>query len=73
MSIVKPITVAELIAHLTTFPQDLPVAYQLHSEQCLLGLDDVNVVKLQAPRPDGWVHDERPDRPAQDYVLFPGN
>ncbi len=69
----KPITVAELIAHLQTLPHDLPVAYQLHSEQILMELDDISIEWLQEARPDGWVHDKRPDRPAVPYVVFPGN
>lgn len=69
----KPITVAELIQHLQTLPQELPVAYQLHSEQVLMELSDITVEQLQEARPDGWVHDKRPDRPAVQYVVFPGN
>ena len=69
----KPITVAELIAHLQTLPQQLPVAYRLHSEQILMELDDVSVEWLQEARPDGWVHDKRSDRPAVRYVVFLGN
>jgi hypothetical protein len=70
---VKPVTVAELIAHLSTLPQDLPVAYQLHSETCLLELHDIFIDKLQPARPDGWVHSARSDKPAIEYVVFPGN
>jgi hypothetical protein len=70
---VKPITVAELIAHLQTLPQDLPVAYKLFSEQCLLELQDVKVVELSPVRPDGWIHNARPDTPSVTYLCFPGN
>lgn len=66
-------TVAELIEFLRKQPQDALVAYQLHSEQCLLEDGSVRVVKLCAPRPDGWIQNERPDMPSQTYVLFPGN
>lgn len=69
----KPVTVADLIAHLQTLPQDLPVAYEIHSEQCLLELSDITIEQLQEARPDGWVHHKRPDRPAVQYVVFPGN
>jgi len=68
-----PVTVAELIEHLQTLPQHLPVAYCMHSEYCLLELGDVSVKRLQAARPDGWVHDKRPDKPDVEYVVFPGN
>jgi hypothetical protein len=73
MNDVKPVTVAELIQHLQSLPSHLPVAYQLHSEMCLLELNDLEVIKAQAPRPDGWVHDARPDKSTIEYVLFPGN
>lgn len=66
-------TVAELINILKKFPKDLPVAYGLYSEQVLLQSDKVRVAELSKPRPDGWIHDARPDKPTQKYVLFPGN
>jgi hypothetical protein len=68
-----PATVADLVAHLLTLPQHLPVAYQRHSEQCLLELNDVRVEQFCEARPDGWVQNKRPDMPAVSYVLFPGN
>lgn len=67
------VTVAELIKHLETFPQDLPVAYNLYSEQCLLELDDVRVEEHCVARDDGWVQRARPDMPKIPYLLFPGN
>lgn len=67
------ITVARLIAHLQTLPQTAPVAYRLHSEQILMELKDIHVKKLCKEREDGWVHDARPDKPTQTYVVFPGN
>lgn len=67
------ITVAQLIAHLKTLPQEAPVAYGLHSEQCLMEMDQIDVVELGVARPDGWVHNVRPDKPTITYVLFPGN
>jgi len=70
---IKPVTVANLVAHLQTFPPYLPVAFQRFSEACLLELDDLKVELAQPPRPDGWVHDARPDKPCQDYLIFPGN
>ena len=68
-----PITVKDLTVHLCKLPQDLPVAYRLHSEHCLLTLDDIEVRKLCEARRDGWVHDARPDKPTIEYVVFPGN
>ena len=65
-------TVAELIAFLQTQPQDIQVAYCLHSEQCLMQLEDIGVLDACAPRPDGWIQDKRPDMPTQRYLLFPG-
>jgi len=66
-------TVAELIEHLKTFPQDLPVAFQCYSEQALMKPGDIAIKQCQPPRKDGWVHDARPDRPSVPYLVFPGN
>ena len=66
-------TVAELIAMLQTQPQDVQVAYQIFSEQCLLEADDVRLVEACKPRDDGWIQDKRPDKETQTYLLFPGN
>jgi hypothetical protein len=66
-------TVKELIDFLQTQPQHLPVAYRLYSEQCLLRANAIKIASLCIPRPDGWVHDSRPDKPTQEYLLFPGN
>ena len=66
-------TVKELIELLQTKPQDLLVAYDLYSEQVLLEADDIRIKTLCEPRPDGWVHDKRPDKPTREYLIFPGN
>jgi hypothetical protein len=66
-------TVAELIAYLQTQPQDLQVAYRLYSEQCLLGVKDIELKEACTPRPDGWIQDKRKDMPTQLYLMFPGN
>ena len=66
-------TVRELIELLQTKPQDLPVAYQIFSEQCLLEADDIRIRALCIPREDGWVADSRPDKPTREYLVFPGN
>lgn len=66
-------TVKDLIELLQKQPQDLQVAYLLHSEQCLMDADDIGIVELCQPRPDGWIQDKRPDMPTQLYVMFPGN
>jgi len=66
-------TVAELIAHLQTQPQDLQVAYCLHSEFALMYVDEIQIMELCEPRPDGWIHRARPDKPKQSYLVFPGN
>ena len=65
--------VSELIQLLQTFPQDLPVAYDLHSEQCLMEPGDIRTENLCLPRADGWVPNKRPDKPTQTYLVFPGN
>lgn len=69
----KPITVSDLVAYLQTQPQDLPVAYCLYSEYALMDIDEIHVLELCAPRPDGWIHNSRPDKPTQKYIVFPGN
>jgi hypothetical protein len=65
--------VSELIQLLQAFPQDLLVAFDLHSEHCLLEPRDIRIATHCRPRKDGWVHNKRPDKPAQDYLMFPGN
>lgn len=66
-------TVRELIEFLKTQRQDLPVAFRLHSEQCMLETKDIVVKKLCAERPDGWVANARPDKELCDYLVLPGN
>lgn len=66
-------TVKELIEFLQTQPQDIQVAYGLYSEQILLKVADISIFEGCEPRPDGWVHDKRPDMTTQTYLLFPGN
>jgi len=67
------ITVAELIEHLQKQPQDMLVAYQCWSEQCLLETADIEVMTLCEARPDGWIQSKRPDMPTREYLVFPGN
>lgn len=69
----KAMTVAELIEFLKTQRLDLPVAYRCCSEWVLMEADDIGVTHLCHPRPDGWVHDHRPDKPSMEYLVFPGN
>ena len=66
-------TVKELIKLLKTKPQDLQVVYGIYSEQLLLEEKDITIEKLCEPRPDGWVQNERPDKPSIEYLVFPGN
>jgi hypothetical protein len=66
-------TVAEFIEFLKTQPQDILVAYKMHSEQCLLEPDDMYVGKLTHARPDGWIQNARWDMPLKDYLILPGN
>lgn len=66
-------TVSELIEFLKKQPQDLQVVYQLYSEQCILQAREITVRELGEQRPDGWVHDARPDKPKRLYLSFPGN
>lgn len=64
-------TVAELIELLQKQPQELLVVYEKHSEQRLLNADEIKIVELCEPRPDGWVQDKRPDMPHRTYLLLP--
>jgi hypothetical protein len=66
-------TVAELIEFLQKQPQDLLVAYEKYSEQCLLNADEISIVELCEPRPDGWIQHKRSDMPHRTYLLLPGN
>ncbi len=66
-------TTAELIKLLQTMPQDLPVAYALYSEYCLLDAEDIKVMVLGKARPDGWVSLVRTNNEHVDYLVFPGN
>ena len=68
-----PMTVADLIHLLQQKPQHLPVAYKCYSEYDLLDANDISVMNLRIPRDDGWVHHARPDKPQQEYLVFPGN
>ena len=65
--------VKELIEFLQKQQQDLPVAFRLFSEQCLLEEKDIHIEILSAARPDGWVPNRRDNIPTQTYLLFPGN
>ena len=65
--------VHELIELLRTYPQDLPVAYSCCSEQVLMEADQIEIQNLCEARPDGWIQNERPDKPTTQYVLLPGN
>lgn len=66
-------TVEELIEILKEYPQDLPVVYERYSEYALMQEEEIGIYELGLPRNDGWVHDARPDKPIQQYVVFPGN
>lgn len=66
-------TVKQLIAYLEKQPQHLPVIYRCYSEWAILTEEEIRIANLCAPRPDGWVHDSRPDKKTCEYLAFPGN
>lgn len=66
-------TVGELIAILQSKPQELHVVYRCCSEWCMLEADDIEIKALCHPRPDGWVHDKRPDKETMEFLTLPGN
>ena len=65
--------VKELISFLKKKPQDLPVAYRIYSEQCLLDERDITIEENCVARPDGLVQQKRDDKKCCDYLMFPGN
>jgi hypothetical protein len=67
------VKVKELIAFLQQLDPEMLVAYKCYSEQVILEADEIELKRLSWPRPDGWVHDARPDKPTTEYLLFPGN
>lgn len=62
--------VKDLIAQLQTYDPEMLVISSLHSEYILLSDLSVDLGKAQPPRPDGWVHRARPDKPTQDYIII---
>lgn len=64
------ITVAQLVAHLLTLPQDLPVAHSLYSDYVETELSDINIFSACVGRHDGIVQSARPDKPAIDYLIL---
>lgn len=62
-------TVAELIELLKKQPQELQVAYAVHSEFCLMDERDIRIEVACPPRPDGWVARSRRDWPSQQYLM----
>jgi len=65
--------VKDLIKFLERQNQEMLVAYEIYSEQCLLKEDNMNVKTLCEPRPDGWVANKRGDKPSVEYLVFDGN
>lgn len=68
------ITVAQLIEKLKEFDPSLLVAYRKYSDWALLDLNDLIIEAGQPPREgDGYISLPRPDKPQQQYLMFPGN
>lgn len=65
--------VHELKELLSSFPDDMDIAYKLYSEHCILEVTAIKILRLGETRPDGWVHDSRPDKETIEYLVFPGN
>lgn len=65
--------VKDLIEVLKKQDQNLPVAYYCYSEMCMLEEGDLDVVQACEQRNDGWIANERPDKPKTPYLVFPGN
>jgi hypothetical protein len=60
---------------LEQYPEDMLIAYAIHSEYALMEPKDISVVKMQPARPDGWIHTYPRDKTSKtiDYLTFPGN
>ena len=69
----EQLTVKELIELLQTYPQDILVARELFSEKVLVEEGNFCIEEHCPPRNDGWVHEKRPDRPTQKYLVIAGN
>ena len=65
--------VSQLIEYLKEFPQELDVVFRCFSESRIINKEDITIKTLSVEREDGWVHDERPDKPTKNYLQFPGN
>lgn len=60
--------VYELIEALKDMPQDLEIVIPKYSENCTFDKEDLELVELCEARPDGWVHDKRPDKTVYEYL-----
>lgn len=68
----KPyMTVKDLITELMEYDLDTPVCYKQWSEHCLLDEGQLELRNFCEPRDDGWIHDFRPDKATQPYVVLP--
>ncbi len=68
-------TVKDLIRELKKYPENMLIAYDIHSECSLMEPSDIRVVKMQPARADGWIHTYPRDKDAEtvEYLVFPGN
>lgn len=66
-------TVQELIQVLQMCPQDLVVAYEKYSDQCVMDPEELKIISACEPDSRGWIQNARPDKPQQKYLMFPGN
>ena len=68
-----PLTVGTLKQLLKKYDNDIKIAFSQHSEYVVMEEDDIATQMACAPRPDGWVQRKRPDKPTEEYLVFPGN
>ena len=66
-------TVADLIQFLQTHPKDMPILFRQYSDYTILQEDQICIEEHGLPRSDGYVPSQRPDKPSQKYLVFPGN
>jgi hypothetical protein len=75
---ITKMTVKELIEHLKTFPEDLPVLYAIYSDNKMLEAEDIKIAKFMEYRKNDGYYPRNSDSATGVFrrfegVSFPGN
>ena len=70
MAASEPFTVAAMIEYLKSLPQDMKIVKSEWSEHVLLEAKNFSIDELCVARPDGWVHEARPDKETERYLVI---